>query len=161
MSKYRVAGYVKLAKLWEKNRDKAVEYHNKYYSEKYANSDHYELHGVYIDITGQKHIKKRPEMIQLLKDCAEGRIDIIAVQTRGYLAANNEEFYFLLYYLFSLSNTVNIVTEDERWNIDTIKNEDNQRAALLKMSTDYVKMFSDDYNKWYEDISVAMNAKND
>ena len=44
-------------------RDKAVEYHNKYYSEKYANSDHYELHGVYIDITGQKHIKKRPEMI--------------------------------------------------------------------------------------------------
>ena len=63
-----VAGYVKLAKLWEKNRDKAVEYHHKYYKDKYADDDSVELYDVYIDITGQKNIRKRPEMIRLLKD---------------------------------------------------------------------------------------------
>ena len=28
---YRLAGYVKLAKLWEKNKEQAVELHNKYF----------------------------------------------------------------------------------------------------------------------------------
>lgn len=31
---YRVAGYVKLAKLWEKNKEVALSYHKRYYKEK-------------------------------------------------------------------------------------------------------------------------------
>ena len=31
---YRVAGYVKLAKLWEKNKEAALSYHKRYYKEK-------------------------------------------------------------------------------------------------------------------------------
>ena len=53
-SKKRVAGYVKLAKLWEKRREAAMPYHNQYYCEKYADSDRFELAGVYVDITGNK-----------------------------------------------------------------------------------------------------------
>ena len=162
--KLRVAGYVKLAKLWEKNRDKAIAYHYKYYKDKYSDINvaessgvvFYELYDVYIDITGQRNIKNRPEMIRLLKDCTDGKIDVIASQTRGYLAANNEEFYCLLHYLFGLPHTIEIVTEDERWNINTVKNEDNQKEALLKMSTDYVKVFPDDYAKWIKGITAAM-----
>lgn len=33
---YHVAGYVKLAKLWERSAESAINYHNHYYSEKYA-----------------------------------------------------------------------------------------------------------------------------
>ena len=34
---YRVAGYVKLAKLWEKNKEAALSYHKRYYKEKCEN----------------------------------------------------------------------------------------------------------------------------
>ncbi len=156
--KLSVAGYVKLAKLWEKNRDKAVEYHYKYYKDKYGDDDSSVLFDVYIDITGQKNIRKRPEMIRLLKDCTDGNIDIIATQTRAYLAANNAEFCCLLHYLFHLSHKVEIVTEDEYLNINTIKNEENQRDALKKMAFDYVKVFPRDYEKWIKDITEAMKA---
>ncbi len=159
--KVSVAGYVKLAKLWEKNRDKAVEYHYKYYNDKYCDDDSIILFDVYIDITGQKNIRKRPEMIRLLKACTEGKIDIIATQTRAYLAANNAEFCCLLHYLFHLSHKVEIVTEDEYLNINTIKNDDNQRGALIKMASDYVKVFPRDYEKWIKDITEAMKAYKD
>ena len=49
--KLRVAGYVKLAKLWERRRAQALEYHTKYYAKKYSDSTDFELVGVYIDIT--------------------------------------------------------------------------------------------------------------
>lgn len=159
--KLSVAGYVKLAKLWEKNRDKAVEYHYKYYKDIYGDDDSSVLFDVYIDITGQKNIRKRPEMIRLLKDCTDGKIDIIATQTRAYLAANNAEFCCLLHYLFHLSHKVEIVTEDEYLNINTIKNEENQRDALIKMAFDYVKVFPRDYEKWIKDITEAMKAYKD
>ena len=31
--KYKVGGYVKLAKLWERSKDAAVAYHSSYYAE--------------------------------------------------------------------------------------------------------------------------------
>ena len=33
--KYKVGGYVKLAKLWERSKDAAVAYHSSYYAEKF------------------------------------------------------------------------------------------------------------------------------
>ena len=54
MTKYKVAGYVKLAKLWEKNKDKAILYHEEYYLNKFFDSNNFELIDVYIDITGKK-----------------------------------------------------------------------------------------------------------
>lgn len=57
--RYSVAGYVKLAKLWEKNKKQALEYHREYYSEKYLKIENYMLYDVYVDITGQKQIYKK------------------------------------------------------------------------------------------------------
>jgi len=157
MEKKIVAGYVKLAKLWEKNRDKAVTYHYEYYSGKFADNSEYELFDVYIDITGQRNIRKRPEMVRLLKDCSDGKIDVIATQTRAYLAASNAEFCCLLYYLFNLSRRIDIVTEDEYLNINTILDEENQRTALSKMASDYTKVYPAEYETWKKGISEAMD----
>ena len=33
--RYKVGGYVKLAKLWERSKDAAVAYHSSYYAEKF------------------------------------------------------------------------------------------------------------------------------
>ena len=63
---YKVAGYVKLAKLWEKKEDSAIAYHKKYYAAKFDGVDGYTLVDVYIDITGKKEICKRLEMVRLV-----------------------------------------------------------------------------------------------
>jgi len=149
--KYRVAGYVKLAKKWEARERKATEYHKSYYEAKFKDTE-YELVGVYIDITGSKDICKRENMLKLLKGCYKGKIDCIAAQTRAYLAANTREFCYLLMFLFSLPFHIDIITEDETYNIDTIHNIENQNAELHKMAAEYVSLNEDDYIQWKQDI---------
>ena len=80
--KYKVGGYVKLAKLWERSKDAAVAYHSSYYAEKFRDDADKRLVGVYIDITGNKEIYKRPEMVHLLKDCKNGSVNLIFSQTK-------------------------------------------------------------------------------
>lgn len=102
------------------NGDSFVAYHSSYYAEKFKTDSDKKLVGVYIDITGNKEIYKRPEMVHLLKDCKNGSINLIFSQTRAYLAANTCDFCFLLKYLFDLPMRVDIVTDDDDQRIDTI-----------------------------------------
>lgn len=74
---YRVAGYVKLAKLWEKNKEAALSYHKRYYKEKCDKIPGWILQGVYVDITGQKLIYKRPQMLHLLKACGMEKLIVL------------------------------------------------------------------------------------
>ena len=94
-------------------------------------------------------------MVRLIKDCVLGRVDCIATQTRAYLAANSEEFFYLIYLLFTLNPPIHIVTEDDNYHIDTIKNEDQQAEALLKMATDYIKMNPKGYSSWRDEVLRA------
>ena len=155
--KKKAAGYVKLAKLWEKNKDKALKYHDEYYRKKFLDSSAYELSGVYVDITGKKDIRNRPEMLRLIRDCRNGSVDCIFTQTKGYLAANNREFMYLIHYLFQLPLRVDIITEDEQYNIDTVRNEDSQKEALMKLAEDYIGLNPDDHNKWIDEIEKKIN----
>ena len=127
MAIIRVAGYVKLAKLWERNAPKAIEYQNDYYSLKFSDTSMYRLVGVFIDITGKKEIYNRPEMLRLLHECEKGNIDVIAAQTRGYLAANTKEFCYLIHFLATLDKKIEIVTEDDNYNSNTARNIDQQK----------------------------------
>ena len=88
------------------------QYHSSYYAEKFKTDSDKKLVGVYIDITGNKEIYKRPEMVHLLKDCKNGSINLIFSQTRAYLAANTCDFCFLLKYLFDLPMPIRTVSEN-------------------------------------------------
>lgn len=153
---YRVAGYVKLAKLWENNRDKVLVYHRDYYEKKCADIPEWVLHDVYVDITGQKQIKKRPEMLRLLRDCMSGQIDCIAAQTKAYLAANSQEFCYLIMFLSEMPVLIELVTEDEKYHINTIVNSEQQKEALGKMAEDYVALDAGKYRRWKETVLEAM-----
>ena len=155
--RYRVAGYVKWAKLWERSRDTAIPYHHQYYEKKFEGHPDFELVDVYIDITGRKEIKNRPEMLRLINDCREGKIDCIATQTRAYLAANTGEFCSLLRYLFDMANPIHIITEDEQYNINTIANDDHQREELYRMARSFTEINPDEYRKWLEDVFLGID----
>ena len=157
---YKVGAYVKLAKLWERSRDEAIEYHNRYYHEKYAGNENFSLSYVYVEITGNKNIAKRPQMLRLLKACKAHEIDVIATQTKAYLAASSEEFFFLLLYLFTLPNRVDIVTEDLDYNINTIQNDDHQREELLRMAKKYAEAMKPNYEEWLTKVEQAMEKLN-
>ena len=157
MTGYKVGAYVKLAKLWERKRDEAVRYHKDYYAAKYANTPQVELKGVFIDITGKKEIWRRPQMIQLLMECRAGHVNCIATQTKAYLAANTEDLFFLIHYLFHLPHRIDIVTEDPQYNINTIANEESQRESLTAAAAKYAKVESARYVAWLNEISAAMD----
>ena len=79
-------------------------------------------------------------MLHLLKACRNGEVDCIAVQTKAYLAANSEEFCYLLKFLSEMPGLIELVTEDEKYHINTIMNPEQQKEALEKMADDYVKL---------------------
>ena len=128
--KYKVGGYVKLAKLWERSKDAAVAYHSSYYAEKFRDDADKRLVGIYIDITGNKEIYKRPEMVHLLRDCKKGAV------------------CFLLKYLFDLPMRVDIVTDDDDQRIDTILDVENQRQNLKELAEKYTSIRRKDYLEW-------------
>ncbi len=155
---YRVAGYVKLAKLWEKHSEQARKYHKKYYVEKFATDEKMILCDVYIDITGQKEIYKRSEMVRLLRDCMAGKVDCIAAQTKGYFAANTQELCYLLKFIFDLPYDIELITEDSTYRIDTIESPDDQRSALKKMADDYAELDSETYKDWKQKVLDEISA---
>ena len=134
--KYKVGGYVKLAKLWERSKDSAVAYHSSYYAEKFRDDADKRLVGVYIDITGNKEIYKRPEMVHLLKDCKNGAVNLIFSQTRAYLAANTCDFCFLLQYLFDMPMRVDVVTD-----ICVLQRKDRKSIAITPCAAEHPMSF--------------------
>lgn len=164
MDKIKVAGYVKLAKLWEKQKDSAIAYHEEYYRQMFEESDVFELAGVYIDITGNKDIYKRPEMLRLIRDCVDGKVDCIAALTKGYLAANMRDFSYLFKYLTDArEGQMDFITEDEYdeedvsgFYIDTLKNEDDQKGALTEMVEQLVSLYPQEYEDWKKKLEKAL-----
>lgn len=154
--KVKVAGYVKLAKLWEKKRKEALQYQKRYYSEKYRDLSQFQLVDVFVDITGEKQIAKRKEMLRLLKQCMNGNVDCIAAQTKAYLAADTREFCYLIKLLSEINYGIELVTEDSDYHIDTIINAENQKEALCEMAEKYIALNPTDYDKWHQKIVEAI-----
>lgn len=76
--KYLVAGYVKNALLWKnRNPEEMIAYNRFYFEEQLSEMENMELVDVYVDVTGHKETYKRPEMVRLLKDITEGKVNMI------------------------------------------------------------------------------------
>lgn len=165
MEKIRVAGYVKLAKWWDKHKEAALPYHEEYYRSALADSEVFECVGVYVDITGNKDIYKRKEMVRLIRDCLDGKVDCIMAMTKGYLAANMRDFSYLFKYLGDATEWgIDFMTQDESdvedktgFYIDTIKNEDNQKEALKDMVEELVGLYPEDYEAWKQKLEKALS----
>lgn len=148
MTKFNIACYVKLAKLWQKRKDKIPDYYMNLFGKKFSSYANFKLTDVYIDITGENKTYKRPEMIRLLFDIKRQEVNCIYTQTQAYLAANSQEFFYLIKYLYEINENLNIVTDDEEYNINTFINDDFQKEELLNLSNYYVKLKQNDYIIW-------------
>jgi hypothetical protein len=86
----------------------------------------------------------------------EGQIDVIATQTKAYLAANAADFCYLVKFLFDLDPPIHIVTEEEKYRINTITNDEDQREALYGMANKFVSMTQSEYANWLEQLLLRM-----
>ena len=153
---FRVGGYVKLAKLWERNKDEAMELHRAYFEERCLQESTYELQHVYIDITGNKHLYRRDQMVTLLKACMNGEIDLIITPSRAYLAPNTQEFCYLLKFLFDLPFRIEIISDDDDYKIDTIQNIENQRESLYGMAEKFYTLSPGEYEEWKTKLQTSI-----
>ena len=152
----KIGGYVKRAKLNLRNEKDIRAFHRGIFDRRFGGLEDCELVDVYIDITGSKEICKRPEMLRLMRDCAEGKVNLVFAETKGYLAANTKEFCYWLHFIFNLDSPVEIITDDEQFNINTILNVDHQREALIKMAEDYIYLNPPDHQKWLSGVLTAI-----
>ena len=155
---YRVGGYVKLAKLWEKKRASAMACHAAYFEARCRNDDEMRIVDIYVDITGNKQVYKRPQMIRLLKACIEGHIDTIVTPTKAYLAPNTEEFCYLIRFILDMPRRIDIVTDDDDYRVDTILNVEDQRESLYEMASRFIRLKPDVYEHWKEQITKAIDG---
>jgi len=154
--KYRIGGYVKRAKLNLRNSEDVKAYHRGIYERRFGAFEDGVLIDVYIDITGYKETAKRPEMLRLMRDCADGKVNLVFAETKGYLAANTREFCYWLHFIFHLEQRVDIITDDDQFNINTVINDDHQREALMKMAEDYIYLNPPDHQKWLSSVVSAI-----
>lgn len=154
--KYKIGGYVKRAKLNLRNEKDIRAFHRRIFETRFGGFEDGELIDVYIDITGYKETSKRPEMLRLMRDCADGKVNLIFAETKGYLAANTREFCYWLNFIFNLNERVDIITDDEQFNINTIMNADSQREALIKMAEDYIYLNPPDHQKWLAGVVASI-----
>lgn len=151
--KYKIGGYVKRAKLNLRNEKDIRAFHRGIFESRYGELEDGELVDVYIDITGCKETCKRPEMLRLMRDCADGRVNLIVAETKAYLAANVKELCYWLHFIFNLNTRIDVITYDD---INTIANEDNQRNVLMKMAEDYIYLNPPDHQKWLSGVVSAI-----
>lgn len=158
MDKIKVAGYAKLAKLWENRREEVICFHERYYEELFENSEVFELVGIYVDITANRDIYRRKEMSWLIKACFDGKVDCIVAQTKGYFAANLRDFSYLFKYLMDAGNGgIDFMTEDkDEFHIDTFLNDDDQKGALKEMVEQFISLYPEDYSKWKRMMEEAI-----
>lgn len=88
---FRIGGYVKRAKLNLRNEREIRAFHRNTIERRFGDFEDGTLVDVYIDITGYKETAKRPEMLRLMRDCADGKVNLIFAETKGYLSANTRE----------------------------------------------------------------------
>lgn len=155
---FRIGGYVKRAKLNLRNEREIRAFHRNAIERRFGDFEDGTLVDVYIDITGYKETAKRPEMLRLMRDCADGKVNLIFAETKGYLSANTREFCYWLHFIFNLKERVDIITDDDKFNINTILNADKQREALIKMAEDYIYLNPPDHQKWLNGVVSAITV---
>lgn len=147
--KYKVAGYVKNALLWKKrNPEEMIAYNRAYFEKQLEGSANMELVDVYVDVTGNKETYKRPEMVRLLGDVMDGRVNLIYARTSGYIAANTNELCMLMEFLFEQEEMVDLFTEDPIYQFNTIENPDHQLEELHRMADAYCNIRQREYAEW-------------
>ena len=162
MGEYKVAGYVKNALLWRnRNPEEMFAFNRQYFEQQIEGIEGMELVDVYVDVTGNKETYKRPEMVRLIRDFMNNKVNLIYARTSGYIAANAHELCMLLQFLFEQDKPIDFFTEDLDYQFDTILNADDQMEQLKRMAKAYCETYDTDYQEWKQKLMERIDKLNE
>ena len=67
------------------------------FSGRFAEADESETVSYYLDICHQSDITQRPQMLRLLRNCMDGKVDLVVMDYPERVAENMKELIFILY----------------------------------------------------------------
>lgn len=113
MGKLRVAAYCRISTNHEE-QESSLETQISYYGKLIAGHEDWELVKIYAKRASGTQLKKRPEFMQMIKACKQGKIDLILTKSISRFGRNMLDTLRTLYELFNLG--VKIYFEKENLN---------------------------------------------
>lgn len=113
MGKLRVAAYCRISTNHEE-QESSLETQISYYGKLIAGHEDWELVKIYAERASGTQLKKRPEFMQMIKACKQGKIDLILTKSISRFGRNMLDTLRTLYELFNLG--VKIYYEKENLN---------------------------------------------
>jgi len=116
---------------------------------KHANSEqeHY-----YFDVCEVRNTANCPQMIRMLRDCMNGRINLVVVESSQRTAKNMHALFYWLYFMLHLDHQVEIIICDA---INTMTNID-MRQRVIKATENIIASMPDEYVRWKHEVLIAI-----
>ena len=113
MEKLRVAAYCRVSTN-HKEQESSLETQISYYGKLIAEHKDWQLVKIYAERASGTQIKKRPEFVNMIKACRQGKIDLILTKSMSRFGRNTQDMLKTLYELFNLD--VKVYFEKENLN---------------------------------------------
>ena len=122
------------------------------FSGRFAEADESETVSYYLDICHQSDITQRPQMLRLLRDCVDGKVDLVVMDNPERVAENMMELIFLLYFLLHLDRPPEIAI----LNCLSMGVSNSKKKSILRATEQIVSKQKVDYTHWKNRILRGM-----
>ena len=122
------------------------------FSGRFAEAGKTETASYYLDICHQSDITQRPQMLRLLRDCVDGKVDLVVMDYPERVAENMKELIFLLYFLLHLDRPPEIAI----LNCLSTRVSKSKKENILRVTEQIVSKQKEDYTHWKNRILRGM-----
>ena len=122
------------------------------FSGRFAEADESETVSYYLDICHQSDITQRPQMLRLLRNCMDGKVDLVVMDYPERVAENMKELIFILYFLLHLEKPPEISI----LNCLSTGVSENKKKSILRATEQIVSKQKVNYTHWKNRILRGM-----
>ena len=98
----------------------------------------------YADCCERLELIRCPQMLKLLRDCVDGRVNLVISETKFRITKNIPNLIFWLDFLLHLENKVDVLVYDF---VDTSTSAE-AREQLITSTEHFVSHFAEEYEQW-------------
>ena len=119
---------------------------------RFAEAGETETASYYLDICHQSDISQRPQLVRLLRNCVDGKVDIVVMDYPQRVANNMMELIFLLYFLLHLERPPEIAI----LNCLSTGVSKSKKKSIMRVTEQIVSEQKSDYTHWKNRILRGM-----
>ena len=119
---------------------------------RFAEAGETETASYYLDICHQSDISQRPQLVRLLRNCVDGKVDLVVMDDPERVAASMNELFFLLYFLLHLERPPEIAI----LNCLSTGVSKSKKKSIMRVTEQIVSEQKSDYTHWMNRILRGM-----